>query len=227
MGLETVEIVIEAEKTFGISLPDQGCSKVRTVGEFRDLIVEVLGRKKEGEGFFKEIFHELQITLPSILPQDANRLPIDVDTELPRLIPLFSRRQTWRRMAKKLDVKLPPLERSKWTNAAIAIASIVLALKYCWARGVLGVIFLMILLAILFFMMTLPLVVCCPENVRTVGDLAKYVLKSRYGNICKQEERFSKEEVWTLVQLIVADELGIKRSDVKPESRFVEDLGAG
>lgn len=42
MGLDTVEFVLLAEKEFGLNLPDDEVSFVRTVGEFTDLIHQKL-----------------------------------------------------------------------------------------------------------------------------------------------------------------------------------------
>ena len=39
MGLETVELVMDAEAAFGVKLPDEECSNVYTVGEFYELIL--------------------------------------------------------------------------------------------------------------------------------------------------------------------------------------------
>lgn len=41
MGLEMVELVMDCEEEFGISIPDSAASDIRTVGEFFDLIVSL------------------------------------------------------------------------------------------------------------------------------------------------------------------------------------------
>jgi hypothetical protein len=42
MGLEFVELVMDCEDEFGISIPDAAVGKVRTVGEFFDLILALI-----------------------------------------------------------------------------------------------------------------------------------------------------------------------------------------
>ena len=46
-----------------------------------------------------------------------------------------------------------------------------------------------------------------------------------YGCVVKREHGFSRDEVWSILQEIVAGVLGIDRERVTPEARFVEDLG--
>lgn len=61
MGLETVEIVMEVERHFGISVPDAVASNCVTVAEFQKVIVDLLvarGRERSAE-LEAEVFREL------------------------------------------------------------------------------------------------------------------------------------------------------------------------
>lgn len=42
MGLEMVELVVDCEAEFGISIPDAAAAGVRTVGQFSDLVVALV-----------------------------------------------------------------------------------------------------------------------------------------------------------------------------------------
>ena len=42
MGLEMVELVLDCEDEFGISMPDAAASKVSTVGQFFDLVLALI-----------------------------------------------------------------------------------------------------------------------------------------------------------------------------------------
>ena len=42
MGLELVELVMDCEDEFGISIPDAAVSDVRTVGEFFDIVLTLI-----------------------------------------------------------------------------------------------------------------------------------------------------------------------------------------
>jgi hypothetical protein len=60
MGLELVELVMDVEETFGISLPDARASEMRTVGDLYDCIVEILGREEEGDSLTNDVFERLR-----------------------------------------------------------------------------------------------------------------------------------------------------------------------
>ena len=45
MGLETVEIVMEVEEHFGISVPDEAASNCITVADFQKVVVDLLAAK--------------------------------------------------------------------------------------------------------------------------------------------------------------------------------------
>ena len=51
------------------------------------------------------------------------------------------------------------------------------------------------------------------------------ILQMHYGRVVRREHGFSRDEVWCILQEIVAGVLGIDRERVTPEARFVEDLG--
>ena len=47
MGLDTVELVLEAEKHFGVSVPDERTEKTETVEQFARLLCELRARASE------------------------------------------------------------------------------------------------------------------------------------------------------------------------------------
>ena len=44
MGLDTVELVLESEKYFGVSVPDKRAEKIETVEQFARLLCELRGQ---------------------------------------------------------------------------------------------------------------------------------------------------------------------------------------
>jgi acyl carrier protein len=46
MGLDTVELVLEAEKQFGVAIPDERAAKTITVEQFAQLIFELRAETK-------------------------------------------------------------------------------------------------------------------------------------------------------------------------------------
>jgi hypothetical protein len=61
MGLDTVEILIEVERHFGVEIDDDTASKCITVGDLQDVVVNLLvqkGRPRSTE-LRDEVFHAL------------------------------------------------------------------------------------------------------------------------------------------------------------------------
>jgi acyl carrier protein len=248
MGLELVEIVMDVEEIFGISLPDTRLSEMRTVGELCDCIIDILGREKEGAALSDSVFLRLCEAIQSVKGTEQGQ--ISADTRLSELFPFWGRKRAWKRLEKSLGLPLPPTQPPGVVRTIVLVVSIVLG----WVLGlsilfdlipprtvqssgtvsVLVAVFGLVLgfLAICLCWLvgcwlTLPLARFWPKNLRTVGDLSQLILEKYYGKVVKKEQRFNPEEVWNILRRIVAAVLGVDQSQVTREARFVEDLGAG
>jgi len=244
VGLELVEIAMDVEETFGIALPDVRASELRTVGELHECIVEILGKDLDDASVTPIVLERLRNALTSVSGGAAGS--IDADTRLSTLLPWLGRKTAWKQLEKSLDLSLPPLVRPR----LISTLGIVAAIPLGWICGlsailaldlpkagflaalaaILGLVFG--LLAILAFWLvgrwlSSPLAASWPRGLHTVGDLSQAVLHRHYGIVVRREHGFSRDEVWCILQEIVAGVLGIDRERVTPEARFVEDLGAG
>lgn len=242
MGLELVEIVLEVESTFGISLPDAKLSmEMRTVGDLYDCILDILGRENEGIGLTTQAFKTLQETLSALrsIPEEQIRL----DTQLDALVPVLRRRAFWRKLKKSLQLPLPPLDRSAGVIRAIFAVSFVLGgmttsnimfgvnllLRdpVIWACIVFVFFGAVGFWAIIGIVLTIPAAVAWPRGIRSVGDLTQTMVSMNYGMLIRRDPRWNRNDVWMALQQIIASSLGVKLSDVTPQSRFIEDLGAG
>jgi acyl carrier protein len=242
-----VEIVLDVEETFGISLPDERMAEIRTVGELRDCIVEVLEHENtEGDGLTCVIFERLQEALQTVATRRASQEPITPETALSTLFPPIGRRSAWKQLTASLDLPLPPLKRPHWISTIFLLMAVVLGwitsilmlqvlfpVKTAASGWLIGGLGGLLGFAAIFLWwlvgrgLTWPLAVFWPKDVRTVGGLSHYLLQKRYGEVVKKEQRFNREEVWCILQSIIAATLGVNRCDVTPEARFFEDLGAG
>jgi acyl carrier protein len=237
VGLEVVEIVMDVEETFGISLPDARVSEIRTVGELQECIVEVLGRDLD-EASLRQVVLEKLCGVLTVGERVAG------ETRLASLFPYAGRRRAWARLEQALGWSLPPLERPRAvTGLLVAVAAVlgwvaglVAMFVFCppdppaWLAAPLGLGFAVVAIFLLWRLgrrLTIPLARCWPMGLETVGDLADFIIRHHYGRVVKREEGFSREGVWCILQEIVANVLRVDRERVTPESHFVEDLGAG
>jgi acyl carrier protein len=237
VGLEVVEIVMDVEETFGIALPDARVSEMQTVGELHECIVEVLGRDMDETSLRQVVLEKLCGVLSA-----SER--VDGENRLSSLFPYYGRRRAWGRFEQAVGWPLPPLERPRAiTGLLVAIAALlgwvaglVAMFVFCppdppaWLAAPLGLGFALVAIYSLWRLgrrLTIPLARCWPRGLETVGDLADFIIRQHYGRVVKREEGFSREEVWCILQGIVADVLHVDRERVTPGARLVEDLGAG
>ena len=251
MGLETVEIVMDAEETFGISLPDARMSEIRTVGEFCDCITGVLSRDYKEAGLADKMFDRVCWALQSA--RGVARAEIFPERPLKELFPVWGRRTAWRRFQKSLGLELPSLQRSHLVNTLITVIAIALGWISVWgvvtdfmpkrfvSLSVADVppimvppimLLVLVLAAIPIWWLigrwlTLPMAVFWHSDLRTVDDLTRAAFGRNYGKIVREQGQFSCQETWIIVQGIVSRHLGVDRNAVTREARFVEDLGAG
>ena len=67
------------------------------------------------------------------------------------------------------------------------------------------------------------------ERILTVGDLYQFLLREKDRPISEGEQRPSigtPDEVWLKLREIIVNVLGVPPEDVRPEARWIEDLGA-
>ena len=64
-----------------------------------------------------------------------------------------------------------------------------------------------------------------PDNCETLGSVTKILLKLNYGTNVEKTNAWKKGEVWEKLRDILVDELGVELDEIKPEARFVRDLG--
>jgi acyl carrier protein len=244
LGLELVEIAMDAEETFGIAIPDSRISEIRTVGEFRDCIVEILDQNIDEESLAPTVFERLRNAMTSV----GGIAPgsIESGARLSTIFPFGGRKNAWRRLGESLGLSLPPLELPRWLRTI----GILIAVPLGWMCGVLAIfgldlpksgflaaisailgLVLGVLAIVMFWLigrwLTSPLAACWPRGLGTVGDLSRAILQMHYGRVVKREHPFSREDVWCILQEIVAGVLGVDPQRVTPEARFVEDLGVG
>jgi acyl carrier protein len=269
VGLEVVEIVINVEETFGISLPDARVSELRTVGQLHECIVEILGQDLDETSLRPMVLDRLRSALSAAGQWNdaaSDRVPLlrrssgvggpppdtaceqtvtrDGDTQLSSLFPFVGRCEAWMRFEKALGLPLPPLERPRQVRGLLVVlavflgwiaglAAIVVLLPPNppgWLGAPLGVLFSLIAIYLSWRLgswLTRPLARFWPRGLQTIGNLADFVIQQHYGKVVRKEQGFSRDEVWCILQDIVAGVLHVDRERVTRDARFAEDLGAG
>jgi acyl carrier protein len=225
MGMETVEIVLEVEETFGISITDHEAELVETVGELETLI---LSKMPSGGDVCttQQTFYEVR-RIAEAWPLFSRRR-FKPSAPMRDVLPIGKAQDAWRELQRATQVSLPKLEHSQWVQNTVGIAclsKLPLLLVAGTAEGrvssrafiLLGVVGIVSLLFIVFAPRVEP-----PRTLRLVGDVVKLIALRRHG-----VGGSAGELVRQKVQVNVAEALGLPVDEVTPDARFIQDLGAG
>lgn len=77
MGLETVEIVLEIEDAFSISIPDDRANRVRTVGDLVELVRELVVAKRGNDARVMSIEPHVRLIVSDQLNIPLQRIASD------------------------------------------------------------------------------------------------------------------------------------------------------
>lgn len=231
MGLDSVEMVMEVEDEFGVSLPDAECEKVRTVRDLVQLIARHLPRAS-GHCPTAQEFYRFRSCAIDTLALDAR--VIRPSTLLASLFPLKSRLAKWSKLAAG-HASMPRLSPPRATRIALGRAMTAVTVLWLglgvwiWLSLVdpisgavvvmLGVIALMLIYQQVYRMLSTEF----PDECDTVGDLVR-----RTTPVVIHDDPVIRAETEALILLkvrhIAAEQLDLKLSDVKADSDFVHDL---
>ena len=232
MGLDTVELVMEIEEAFDISIPDDRASEMLIVGDLYEFLLEKTADStlKSSTCLTAVAFYDLRRQLRSL---GLSHLEIRPKTQLDRVIPLIGRRTYWQNLSSRMDLRFPRLGRPSWLAllncmlVAIVVSASFLGFAQqnlvagIFAAGVLGVIS-----SVLLMFLTKPFAIYPASTCSTVRDLVTNLVAINYNTLATRYSTRNPTDVWNALQLIVAEQLGVDRSVVVPHARLVQDLGA-
>ncbi len=225
MGLDGVELVMEVEDRFDISIPDDHAEHMRTVGDMCDYLSTRARSFLDCPCPTASHFYTLRRVL--INQFGIERSGVRPTTPMKDLFPQETRFEDWRRLSDQLGSALPPL---RWPRFApllclcLFVAPIVATMLVPHLATFLLATVGSIVLLIVGYRVGRRWVLLIPEGAATVGALTRTLVK----NVYLPTDRDPAElEAWIRNQVfdIVSDVLNVERGSVKLESRFVEDLG--
>jgi acyl carrier protein len=230
MGLDTVELVMEIEEAFDISIPDDRASTMLTVGDVYEFILEKTADStlKSSTCLTAAAFYDLRRHLRSL---GLTHLPIRPKTELDLAIPLIGRRTYWQALSSHL--RFPRLGRPSWLALlnCMLVAIVVYASFLGFAEqnvviGILAAVLFGVSSSALLMFLTIPFAVYPASTCSTIRDLVTKLVAINYTTLATRYSTRNPTDVWNALQLIVAEQLGVDRRAVVPHARFVQDLGA-
>jgi len=231
MGLDSVEILVNVENAFGITISNYEAEKITTVGDIHQLVWRTLQGRQSMRCKTQQLFYKLRYTLAVKfnIPKHA----IEPDASLNKIFPSTNRRSLYLKLEKELKLTLPPLVLpQRWvvilriTGALLIIGTgiiaLVLVLRFNYTRW-------LYLLPVLGILLT-KFISNILDSVRTVfepellSDYARLVLTLNYSTLT-QENGASRKEVEQVIDHIVADIAGVDIKEVTPDKHLGYDLG--
>jgi acyl carrier protein len=232
MGLDGMELVMEVEDRFGIKVEDWEAERVRTVGDLVLLVRRKL-QFREDRCLTSHVFYRLRRAVESCGTQGRRDSRVSPGSTIAEVLRLETRHLDWQRLRAGSSLALPELERSRkltatvwwssfWVGAAVAL--ILLPRGVCVMAG--GGVLASVLSACLGFWLTRPRMRHLPA-IHTMGELTRDVLARNFGEVAKKVSSLREREMRDAVYATVAEALGVRSTELRDDTRFIEDLNMG
>lgn len=231
MGLDGVEIIMNIEQAFGLTIKDGEAENVITVNDLYILVKNKLEISQRSQCKTSRVFYKVRRSLVEVF--HVRRADIRPSVRLSSLVPKEDIRKNWGRLKAELGVKIPDLQRPRWLEDAILYFTLVLALCAFFAFGLeafqlgLAVIIFSILSAIALYNVTKPLEIHIPGHVDKLSHFTYSVLSQNPSFIEEQRNAWVDKDLFRLVQAIIAEQMDFPIEKVKPQSSLIDDLGIG
>ena len=223
MGLDGVELIMEVEDEFKISIDDESAQKMRTVGDMAAYVSAKLGYPIPQEGplpcLTSKTFYALRRAFIAAL--SIKRSQFEPAAKLNELVPSAARPDLWR----ALDVQgfhVPALRPSNLLFLPLILLVVVVALMNAVQPDFL--LFLVVVVTIAFFICWAGMPARrFPPNCVTVADLVRQSWPPLEQT--PPEIRMCEPEILRKICIITAEQMSVPVESLSSNTRFVDDLG--
>ena len=236
MGLDAVEIVMEVEEAFDISLEDAEVEKITTPRDLINVVMSKVAQSDTSGCLTQRAFNRLRAALLDQLP--LKRRDIAPKTRMADLVPRANRKTLLECLATELGTPpMPSLVRPKWLvnllivcciGAGIAIGILIFRHELWKHRGALFYTAL-IASAGTGFLAGAATRSCCvefPPQAATVGDLSRWIVAHKTDLASCVPGRWTREQVAARIRDITVEQLGCAET-YREDASFVQELGMG
>ena len=231
MGLDSVEILMKVEDTFGIKIPDREAEQILTVGDFHNAVWRNLSGKHSDKCKSQNLFYKLRKSFAETYNFSPRQLKLDTSPN--DIFPKTNRRQVYLSFSDTTNLKLPDLALTKpWTTLlstfgfAMIIGglatSLVLINFYNFSKWTLLIPVAGIILTFIFSDLLNPKRTAI--NERTIREFTQHTLALNYSTLLA-DEGTNRLEMETVINHIIADMVGLDLEEVTSEKKIADDLG--
>jgi acyl carrier protein len=238
MGLDIVEYVMAVEQEFEIVFDDADLERIRSVGEFHQLVLREIRTKhppvnveraRRAVCVSSRGFYHLRKALTQC--GFATRKEIAPKTALESIIPKENRRVRWNELADVMKCVLPRLVRTKavcWTFFACSTLLVLCPIGLGFMQSASAIELWLALsipaLCILSFELSQPLAVEFQRWHQTVGNLTEWLVANNWRHFAEPDREWTDREVWDTICRLLVERQGLDPAQITPDATFVDDL---
>lgn len=231
MGMDSIEILMKVENTFGVKIPDREAEQILTVGDFYDAIWKHLSGKISERCKSQTLFYKLRKAFADHFNSSLHQFRLDSSPN--EIFPYNSRRKAYHAFAHTTNLKLPDLELIRpWTIllntfglltilGGVAISIILINFfdftKWTLLIPTLGITLTMLLSKLFESKRT-------SIKASTIRVFTEQILALNYATLIT-ENGTNRKEMEMVINHIIADMAGLDLEEVKSEKKIVDDLG--
>ncbi len=227
MGMDGVEIVMDVEDHFGISIQDSEAEHVRAVGDLVALVQARIAAAQREYCPTLTAFLSLRNAARVVLGDDSVHLrPRDA---VANILAPTQRRALWKQLPALMGTSPRPLRRPallRRSLAAISIAVLLLALFSALTIDFQTLPLTIIVAAgviVVLHYLTIPLRSIPPVGWMTFGEITTEMVGLKVAT--KMVHLRSDDEILNELRPLLVNVLGVDGAEIVPAARFVEDLG--
>jgi len=231
MGLDSIEILMKVEDSFGIRIPDKEAQQIVTVGDFHNAVWRQLSGRSSDVCQSQRLFYTLRRSFAE--KTGFPSLQITLETVPQVIFPARNRRQEYLAFSETSNLKLPALVLEKfWSSVLTTLgiaaiigslaASILLVNVFNYSKWM----FIMPIAGIVLTVMFSDLLASRRTviSAASMRDFTQQVLALNYSSLSANEGT-NQQEMQVIINHIIADMVGIDVKEISPDKKIADDLG--
>jgi hypothetical protein len=200
MGLDSVELIVEVEKFFNITIPDNEAEQVFTVEDFAKTVSNHLIFQTTESEIFKTVFNKIQNYFIHELPYEIDSFQLEVPLE--NLFIYDDKQGIWDKMQEYIELEIPKLSNTdlieNYHPKSVRFFGITIDTSF----------------------KKQPIL-----KDKTVKNLVDWIISINYQSLINPQKISNLYEIERAIVGITSEKCGIDVQDIELYHRFTYDLG--
>jgi len=211
---DACHLIIKIERSFDIRFEETELIHIKTFGELSDLITNKIQLENSDDCTTQQAFYKLRDGITTLFNIDKEA--ITTDYQLDSFLPRKKRKEKLRRLENHLNVHFNILKPRQWITNTLLILLLgsIIGLIFQWQLGLLGFCFSLSGL-------WTSNKVGNELKIQTVGQLAEKMTREYYIRSRRDSKTVNKNEIEKILTEWFTKELGLDKSKLTREAKFV------